>query len=252
MDKASDSVSIAELLDERRHLLNVACSILGTGSEAESAIAETYRQWYELPDPARARIAAPRSWLVKLVASICSADPSAFVLDDPFRTAPVAVAEGQADPDLDCTEPADHARRSLRARRSRPATPQQHDAVVRTVRLACAIGDAPLLASVLADDVTAIFDGGGKVRALTEPVHGNLEVAHSLLTLLTPRPGTTLHTHSVNGSTGIVACYDHRVAAVISLDIAGPHVVEAWVTLNPDKLRSWNPPAAEPGYPGLS
>ncbi|WNO76548.1 MULTISPECIES: RNA polymerase subunit sigma [unclassified Streptomyces] len=250
MDKASDSVSIAELLDERRHLLNVACSILGTGSEAESAIAETYRQWYELPGPARERIAAPRSWLAKLVASICSADPSAVVLDDPFRTAPVAVAEGQADPDR--TELADHARRSLRARRSRPATPRQHEAVVRTVRLACAIGDAPLLASVLADDVTAVFDGGGKVRALTEPVHGSPEVAHSLLTLLTPRPGTTLHTHSVNGSTGIVARYDHRVAAVISLDIAGPHVVEAWVTLNPDKLRSWNPPAAEPGCPGRS
>ncbi|MET9669278.1 RNA polymerase subunit sigma [Streptomyces sp. NPDC006475] len=252
MDTASDSASIAELLDERRHLLKVACSILGTGTgaEAESVIAETYRQWYELPDPARARIATPRSWLARLVGSICSADASAFVLDDPFRTAPVAVAEGQADPD--CTELADQARRSLRARRSRPATPQQHDAVVRTVRLACATGDAPLLASLLAHDVTAVFDGGGKVRALTEPVHGNLDVAHSLLTLLAPRPGTTLHTHSVNGSTGIVARYDHRVAAVIILDIAGPHVVQAWVTLNPDKLRSWNRPTAETGKPGPS
>ncbi|MFD3442409.1 RNA polymerase subunit sigma [Streptomyces sp. NPDC058685] len=250
MDRSSDSVSIAELLDERRHLLNVACSILGTGTEAEHVIAETYRQWYELPDPARARIATPRSWLAQLAGSICSADPWACALDHPFRTAPVAVAdiEGRADPDR--TELAGHARRSLRARRLRPAPPRQHDAVVRAVRLACVTGDAPLLGSLLAHDVTAVFDGGGKVRALTEPVHGGPEVAHSLLTLLAPRPGTTLHTHSVNGRTGIVARYDDRVAAVISLDIAGSHVVLAWVTLNPDKLRSWNRPTAARGSSG--
>ncbi|WP_367666957.1 hypothetical protein [Streptomyces sp. DG2A-72] len=35
--------------------------------------------------------------------------------------------------------------------------------------------------------------------------------------------------------------YDHQVA-VISLDIAGPHVVQVWITLNPDKLRTWNQP----------
>ncbi|MEV6785481.1 RNA polymerase subunit sigma [Streptomyces sp. NPDC051098] len=250
MDTTSESVSVAELLDERRHLLDVACSILGTGTEAESVVAETYRQWYELPDPARALISTPRSWLAELVGRICSAEPSAFVLHDPFRTAPVAVlgVGGQTYPD--CTELADHARRSLRARRSRPAAPRQHDAVVRTVRLACATGDAPLLASQLARDVTAVFDGGGKVRALTEPVHGSPEVAHSLLTLLAPRPGTALHTHSVNGRTGIVARYDHRVSAVISLDIAGSRVIQAWVIVNPDKLLSWNRPTAGRGSPG--
>ncbi|MGI3199339.1 hypothetical protein ACRJ4W_13325 [Streptomyces sp. GLT-R25] len=56
------------------------------------------------------------------------------------------------------------------------------------------------------------------------------------------RPRITLHTHSVNGRTGIVVRYDRQVAAVISLDIAGHHAVQVWVTLSPDKLRSWNLP----------
>ncbi|MFG3142832.1 RNA polymerase subunit sigma, partial [Streptomyces sp. NPDC048211] len=66
----------------------------------------------------------------------------------------------------------------------------------------------------------------------------------SLLTLLARHPRTTLRTHSVNGRTGLVVRYDEQVVAVISLDIAGHLVVQVWVILNPDKLRSWNRPAA--------
>jgi RNA polymerase sigma-70 factor (ECF subfamily) len=46
--------------------------------------------------------------------------------------------------------------------------------------------------------------------------------------------------HPVNGRTGLVVRYDRQVAGVISLDVAGSRVVQVWVTLNPDKLRSWN------------
>ncbi|MGW1887019.1 RNA polymerase subunit sigma, partial [Streptomyces sp. NPDC001970] len=62
MEQTDDGVPIAELLDERRHLLDVACWMLGADSEAEGVIDETYRRWYELSEPVRAQIAAPRSW----------------------------------------------------------------------------------------------------------------------------------------------------------------------------------------------
>jgi RNA polymerase sigma-70 factor (ECF subfamily) len=92
----------------------------------------------------------------------------------------------------------------------------------------------------LAPEVSAFFDGGGKIRALVRPVHGSRQVARSLLTLLARHPATTLDSHSVNGRTGLVVRYDRQVTAVIGLDVAGPHVVQLWVTLNPDKLRSRN------------
>ena len=296
MDRA-DSMPIAELLDERRHLLDVAYWMLGSGSEAESVVDEAYRRWYELSEAARKQITAPRSWLAKTAGGVClgqlalperaddancaagaadgppaaelpaatlereevsrvllnaldslsPAERAAFVLNDVFGMTSDTVADivGRTEPE--CAELADRARHSLRAQRSRPTTPEQHDALARAVEQACTNEDAALLASLLCPDATAFFDGGGKVRALVRPVHGSQQVAHSLLTLLARRPRTTLSTQSVNGRTGLVVRYDHQVAAVISLDIADHQVAQIWVVLNPDKLRSWNqPPTLKP------
>ncbi|RMB84952.1 RNA polymerase subunit sigma [Streptomyces shenzhenensis] len=264
MDRADDAVPIAELLDERRHLLDVAHWMLGSSGAAETVVDETYRRWFALSDPARARITAPRFWLAEVTGSIClarlilpgndhtcareggtggrGAERAAFVLDDVFG-APHTVADIVRHPGPECTEPAGDARRSLRARRARHTAPQQHDAVVRTVRRACATQDEALLTSVLAPDAAAFYDGGGKIRALVEPVRGNTQVARSLLTLLPRHPRTALHTRSVNGRTGLVVRYDHLVAAVISLDVADRHVIQIWAVLNPDKLRTWNRPS---------
>ncbi|MGP4008446.1 sigma factor-like helix-turn-helix DNA-binding protein [Streptomyces sp. 4N124] len=292
MDHA-DAVSIAELLDERRFLLDVAYWMLGSAGEAESVVDETYRRWYRLSDAARQEITVPRSWLARTTGGIClvrlarpgreradckdshrveaggtqgaqveleaeisrvllqvldslsPAERAVFVLNDVFGMTPGTVADivGRTEPE--CAELAEQARQCLRRQRSRPTTPQRHDALARAVREACVSEDAESLASLLCPDATAFFDGGGKVRALTRPVHGRRQVAHSLLTLLARRPRTTVNAQSVNGRTGLVARYDHQVAAVISLDIADRHVAQVWVVLNPDKLRSWNhPPTA--------
>ncbi|MGQ4386275.1 RNA polymerase subunit sigma [Streptomyces sp. SAS_270] len=157
-----------------------------------------------------------------------------------FGMAPGTVAGivGRTEPEL--AELAERARQWLRLRRTRSTTPQQHDAAACAVHRACVTGDGELLTSLLCPDATAFFDGGGKVRASTGPVHGCRPVADSLLTLVAPSPHTTLTTHSVNGRTGLVARYGGRVAAVISLDVSDDRVAQVWVMLNPDKLRSWN------------
>ncbi|MGI5396901.1 RNA polymerase subunit sigma [Streptomyces sp. CA-251251] len=289
MEHAGEAVPIAELLDERRHLLEVAHWMLGSRVPAEVVVDEAYRRWYGLTDDRRERVASPRAWLTQVVGGICLArltlpDPdgepgrprpdtearetetetgvegeasavllraleslapaerAAFVLNDVFGVSPGTVAGvvGQSEPQ--CAELADRARRSLRAQGAHPTSPRRHAEVVNAVRQACADADGGRLASLLAPDATAYFDGGGKLRALSRPVHGGERVVRSLLTLLSRHPRTTLDTHSVNGRTGLVARYDGRVAAVITLDIAGSHVVQVWVVLNPDKLREWNRP----------
>ncbi|MCD0484874.1 RNA polymerase subunit sigma [Streptacidiphilus sp. ASG 303] len=305
---------ISELLDERRHLLDVAHWMLGSGSAAEEVIDDAYQQWCALAEEERARIASPRAWLAKAAGSVCLARPAlprrvppgavdgaapgaadgvapgaadgvapgaadgaadegdrqrlleeeisevlldaldslspaeraAFVLNDAFGTAPGTVADIVGQPEPECAEPTDRARDSLRARRARSASVRRHDAVARRVGKACVAEDAALLASVTAPDVTASFDGGGKIRALVRPVYGREQVARSLLTLLARRPRTTLRTQSVNGRTGLVVRYDDLVAAVVSLDVAGHLVAQVWITLNPDKLRSWNRPGSPP------
>lgn len=286
MDRELDdeTVPIAELLDERRRLLNVAYWMLGRSQDADDAVAETYRRWYGLPDDDRIRIAEPRSWLVKTVGGIClerlaptgrthpgtmgaappqdldeevsqallealdtlsPAERAAFVLNDVFGMAPGTVAAIVGQTEQDCGELAARARHSLRTRRAHPTPPWQHDRVVLAVRQACAAENPARLMSLLAPDATVFFDGGGKVRTLTRPVHGARRATHSLLTLLAGRPRTTLHCRSVNGRTGIVVRYGDEVAAVISLDVAGDHVVQIWAVLNPDKLRYWNRAATQ-------
>ncbi|MEU1198690.1 RNA polymerase subunit sigma [Streptomyces sp. NPDC005813] len=287
MDRPDDAVPIVELLDERRHLLDVAHWMLGSSSEAESVIDETYRRWYELPRPARAQIAAPRSWLAQVVGGIClarlslpgpgksdprnhgatragaerpdvklqeavgevlrgalvslsSAERAAFILNDVFGRAPDRAVGTGGQPER--ADPADPVLRSLGARRPQRTAAHQHDTVARAFRQAWLTQDAALLTSLLAPDATALFDGGGKVRALVTPVHGSRQVARSLLSLLPGSPRTSLDTRSVNGRTGLVATCDHQVAAVISLHIADHRITHVWATLNPDKLRPWNQP----------
>lgn len=290
VEPAVDAVPIAELLDERRHLLEVAHWMLGSGIAAEHVTDEAYREWYGLSDHQRARIGMPRAWLTRRVGSISltrlagpdrdggvrgstqkggssdtgseddvdallvrtldtltPAERAALVLNDVFGIAAKAPtsAAGRTDTgplEPAYTEPADRARHSLRARRARPTSPRRQDEVVHAVGQACADEDPDRLVSLLASDAAAFFDGGGKVRTLTRPVTGSARVARSLLTLLARNPRTTLHTRSVNGRAGLVARYDGQVAAVVSLDVAGSQVVQVWVVLNPDKLRSWNRP----------
>ncbi|WP_246127075.1 RNA polymerase subunit sigma [Embleya hyalina] len=292
MAHADDAVPIAELWEERRHLMDVAYWMLGGVREAEGVIAEAYGCWYGLSDGARAEIATPRSWLARAVGGLClarlalpanvrtraageravaigavayatlerevgavllstldslsTAERAAFVANDVSGTVPGAVAESVGRPERVCVESAERVRRSLAARRSRPTTPEQQDAVARAVWDACVAEDSAVLASLLAPDATVFFDGGGKLRALIEPVRGNERVAGSLLTLLARHPRTTLRTHSVNGRTGLVVRYDEQVVGVIGLDVAGRLVVRVWVVLNPDKLLSWNPPGVPP------
>ncbi|MEV0040623.1 RNA polymerase subunit sigma [Streptomyces sp. NPDC050804] len=241
--EAGEALPIAELVDERRFLLDVAHWMLGGAGEAEGVVDETYRRWYGLSGPVRRRIVLPRSWLVRTAGGISLGrlTPPARTADEPSTAAGAGAGAGSAE----LADPACHC---LWARRSRHTSPEQYGAVAREVRQACLTQDAGLLASLLCPDATAFFDGGGKVRALVRPVHGGRQVAHSLLTLLVRRPRTTLTAQSVNGRTGLVARYDHQVAAVISLDIADHHITRVRAVLNPDKLRLWNQ-RPSPGVP---
>ncbi len=227
MGRVDDGSPLADLLDERRHLVTLAHRILGSHRDAEAAVDECYRRWYALSDRERERIAVPRSWLADSVGGICLAR---LALPGPGSDAG-AEDVVLAVPDEVVARP--HA--------MEPTTLRRHEAVVHAVRRACVTADEEMLLSLLAPDASAFFDGGGKIRTLVAPVHGRDRVARSLLRLLERRPHTTtLAAHSVNGRTGLVVRHDRRVVAVMSLEVAGAEVVRMWVVVNPDKLRSWN------------
>lgn len=66
-----DGHDLADVVDERRRLLALAYRMLGTTSEAEDAVQETYVRWYRMSDAERAAIANPQGWLTRVAGRVC-------------------------------------------------------------------------------------------------------------------------------------------------------------------------------------
>ncbi|MER7192896.1 RNA polymerase sigma factor SigJ [Streptomyces flaveolus] len=59
------------IMSERRHLLNLAYRLLGSLTEAEDAVQETYTRWYALSRAQQAAIASPGAWLTTVAGRVC-------------------------------------------------------------------------------------------------------------------------------------------------------------------------------------
>lgn len=110
-------------------------------------------------------------------------------------------------------------------------------AVIHRFATAYRAGSSAAIRSLLAAEVTAVSDGGGRVPAAVEPIHGAAQVTRCLTDLL--RPELVLTVEAVNGQPGVVLRDAGRVVAVVSLQVSGAKVAAVWIVLNPDKLRHW-------------
>ncbi|MEU6998721.1 hypothetical protein [Nonomuraea sp. NPDC046570] len=218
--------SLAEMLDERQHLLEIALWMFGSEVTADHVVQETYRRWYALDDEDRAGIAVPRAWLTRTAGSICL-----HLLAAPSRTpaGPTRLPEPVVDL-------AQHHVRFSQAMLAR------HDRVARRFAVACQTGDTSALRTVLAADAIVVSDGGGKVRAAVHPTYGADAVARLVEALLIGQPGTEVVAGSVNGRTGLVLRREGQAVAVVSVSVAGAEVTAVWIVLNPDKLQGWHRP----------
>ncbi|MEV4184122.1 sigma factor, partial [Streptosporangium canum] len=55
--------SLSVIMGERRRLINLAYRLLGSLSEAEDAVQETYARWYAMSRQQQDAIASPGAWL---------------------------------------------------------------------------------------------------------------------------------------------------------------------------------------------
>jgi RNA polymerase sigma factor (sigma-70 family) len=71
-DRYGGSVRVsAAVEDDRRLLMGVCYRLLGSVSEAEDAVQESYARWCAMPAEARAAISSPTAWLVTTATRIC-------------------------------------------------------------------------------------------------------------------------------------------------------------------------------------
>ncbi|MEV1249717.1 hypothetical protein ACIBO2_35985 [Nonomuraea sp. NPDC050022] len=241
--------TLAEMLDERRHLLEIALWMFGSEMTADRIVQDTYRRWYALDDEERAAIAVPRAWLTRVAGGLClellgtaapshapggTPRPGAFTTARPVhRPVPAAGLARWPEPG---TGPVLQPPRPDRAMLAR------HDRVARRFAAACDTGDPAALRAVLAADAMVVSDGGGKLRAAVRPTYGADAVARFVTILLTGQPGTEVAVESVNGRTGLVLRQAGRAVAVANVSVAGAEVTAVWIVLNPDKLQRWHRP----------
>ncbi|MBX7547821.1 RNA polymerase sigma-70 factor [Streptomyces sp. NPDC048665] len=136
------------------------------------------------------------------------------------------------------------ARSHVQARRPRYDAPAEvRRKATDEFLAACLGGDLNRMMTMLAPDVTAWTDGGGKIRAALRPIYGADKVARWILGVLANHiPDVAVHDVLVNGRPGRLVTSGDRPDSVACLDLAEDGTISAIRLIrNPDKLTRVRP-----------
>jgi RNA polymerase sigma factor (sigma-70 family) len=184
--------------------------------------------------------------MLVLLESLSPEQRAVLLLHDVFGYGHAQIAQIIGKSQDNVRQLARRARRDVQQRRPRfQTTREQRDELARRFFAAAEQGDLAGLEAMLAHDVEATADGGGKVPALARTLRGRSRVARTLIDWgrLTARaPVVSLRPVEVNGAPG--ALYldaQRRLIAVVALDITGGQITSIHAMVNPDKLTHLGP-----------
>jgi RNA polymerase sigma-70 factor (ECF subfamily) len=176
-----------------------------------------------------------------LLESLSPVERAVFLLREVFGYGYDEIARVVDKSEDNCRQIAVRARRQVDAKKPRfEASRQRKEDLAQRFFAAAAEGDAEGLLGLLAADVVAYGDGGGKAPAFPRPVFGRDRVARLFASFRGRAEQlrvTSLQPAAVNGQPGAIF-FDpegHPIG-VLSLDIADDQVQAIRAVLNPDKL----------------
>lgn len=176
-----------------------------------------------------------------LLESLTPVERACFLLREVFDYEYEEIALMVGKSEANCRQMVSRARLHIRERRPRfDVSSEMQTRLTGQFMQACASGDLQGLMSLLAEDVSLMSDGGGKVTAARKPVHGADHVAR-FLTGLVKKAGPArlgIRPTEVNGQPGFITYLDGRLMNVVSLDIADERIRGVYIIVNPDKLRN--------------
>jgi len=180
-----------------------------------------------------------------LLESLSPLERAVFVLREVFDYSFAEVAETLGRDEAACRQLLHRARAQVQARRPRFArSAEQHGRLLGAFLAAVSQGDVAGLQQILADDVVAWSDGGGRAKAALNVVHGPDKVAR-LFIGLTKKGGATLAVEpaELNGWPAIIARDGGLVRAALAIETDGEKIFALYLVNNPDKLARAEPPS---------
>lgn len=170
-----------------------------------------------------------------------------FLLHDVFGYGYDEIASIVDKSVANCRQLAARARSRVKAEKPRfEASRDQGDQLAERFFAAFTDGDMDGLVGMLADDVVAYGDGGGKAPQWSRPLVGAVRVARVFAAMsneLREHQGI-VELHHVNGQPGaVMRTADGRLVNVFVLDIVDGVVQTIRSVINPDKLRHLGPVA---------
>ena len=167
---------------------------------------------------------------------------AAFILHDAFDSPYGEIAAILEKSEMACRQLVSRARRKTGAppARARPV-PEAVMGLMSRMMTAYARGDLAAIAALLADDVVAVSDGGGKARAALRVLTGAKETAHVMHALATRKPPARLPDLVwVNGAPALAildGSPDDVLLTLVPSETVPDRIGWLYVLRNPDKLR---------------
>jgi RNA polymerase sigma-70 factor, ECF subfamily len=166
---------------------------------------------------------------------------AAFLLRDVFDVSFEEIAETLGREPVTCRQLASRARTHVRAARPRFDMPKERGLQIAAAFFAASrSGDLQQLRSLLAADVTAYADGGGKARAAMQPIVGFdkvMQLHAALAPIFAENMSRVVRYGFINGLPGFVTIEQDDAMQTTALQIEAGKIVAIYVMRNPDKLR---------------
>jgi RNA polymerase sigma-70 factor, ECF subfamily len=176
-----------------------------------------------------------------LLESLTPVERAVFLLREVFEYDYGEIASVVGKSEENCRQIAVRARRQVQAGRPRfEASKAEREELARRFFQAVVDGDVDDLVGMLAADVVAYADGGGKATAFPRPVHGRDKVLRLMGGSLATGERLSVESMSlaeINGQPGAVFFDSANVPVVaVSLDIADGQIQTFHAVTNPEKL----------------
>jgi RNA polymerase sigma-70 factor (ECF subfamily) len=182
-----------------------------------------------------------------LLESLSPLERAVFLLREIFDYEYGEIAQITGRDEAACRQLFSRAKKHISEHRPRfPSSPEAHAKMVGRFMEACVAGDIDGLMSLLAEDVTAWSDGGGKVSgAARQPIHGRDTVARGIIGTLSRAPeGTTVEVIEANGLPALLVRIKGQIFSLLMLEMEADVIRAIRNVANPDKLAHLNLPPA--------